>query len=135
MIDTIGKWHELAAARDMAALDEILAEDVVFHSPVVHTPQAGKTLTKMYLGAAFHVLANDTFSYVREVVSETDAVLEFEVEIDKLVVNGVDMIHWNADGKIDDFKVMIRPLKAVNLLHGLMRQMLEQGGPSASTAS
>ena len=124
MIDTIGKWHELVAARDLAALDEILAEDVVFHSPVVHTPQAGKTLTKMYLGAAFHVLANDTFSYVREVVSETDAVLEFEVEIDGLLVNGVDMIRWDGSGRITDFKVMLRPLKAINLIHRKMAELL-----------
>ena len=81
------------------------------------------------------VLGNSEFAYVREVVGKSDAVLEFTSELNGIHVNGVDMIHWNADGKIDDFKVMIRPLKAVNLLHGLMKQMLEQGGPSASTTS
>ena len=132
---TIEAWHRLIEARDVGALDDILADDAVFHSPVVHTPQTGKALVKIYLSAAIMVLANSEFAYVREVVGESDAVLEFTSEINGLHVNGVDMIHWNADGKIDDFKVMIRPLKAVNLLHGLMRQMLEQGGPSASTAS
>jgi hypothetical protein len=74
------------------------------------------------------VLGNSDFSYVREVVGESDAVLEFNAEVDGIQINGVDMIHWNAEGKIDDFKVMIRPLKAVNLLHAMMRQMLEQMG-------
>jgi len=132
---TIEAWHRLVEARDVGALDDILADDAVFHSPVVHTPQKGKALVKIYLSAALMVLGNSEFAYVREVVGESDAVLEFTSELNGLHVNGVDMIHWNADGKIDDFKVMIRPLKAVNLLHGLMKQMLEQGGPSASTAS
>jgi hypothetical protein len=100
----------------------------VFHSPVVHTPQAGKALTKLYLSAAIMVLGNSNFEYVREVIGESDAVLEFTAEIDGIIINGVDMIHWNSDGKIDDFKVMIRPLKAVNLLHRMMGQMLQQMG-------
>jgi hypothetical protein len=124
---TIDAWHRLIEERNTAALDDILADDAVFHSPVVHTPQKGKRLTKLYLSAAMMVLGNSRFDYVREVVGLSDAVLEFTAELDGVHINGVDMIHWNADGKIDDFKVMIRPLKAVNLLHGLMRQMLEQG--------
>ncbi|MFZ1864231.1 MAG: nuclear transport factor 2 family protein [Polyangiales bacterium] len=125
---TIDAWHRLIDERNVAALDDILADDAVFHSPVVHTPQKGKHLTKLYLSAAMMVLGNSNFSYIREVVGFSDAVLEFTAEVNGIVINGVDMIHWNADGKIDDFKVMIRPLKAVNLLHQLMRQMLEQMG-------
>jgi hypothetical protein len=131
----IDAWHQLVSERNVAALDEVLADDVVFHSPVVHSPQNGKQLAKMYLSAAIVVLGNSDFAYVREVVGESDAVLEFTCEINGTHINGVDMIHWNADGKIDDFKVMIRPLKAVNLLHGLMNQMLGQMGSGASTAS
>jgi hypothetical protein len=123
--DTMAAWHDLVRRRDADALDALLSEDVVFHSPVVHTPQAGKALTTMYLTAALHVLANDTFRYVREVVGPRDAVLEFQAEIDGIVVNGVDLIRWNDEGRIVDFKVMVRPLKAVNLLHGQMRAMLE----------
>jgi hypothetical protein len=123
---TIDAWHQLVEERNAAALDDILADDVVFHSPVVHTLQKGKQLTKLYLSAAMMILGNGNFTYVREVVGLSDAVLEFTAEVDGIFVNGVDMIHWNADGKIDDFKVMIRPLKAVNLLHQLMRQMLER---------
>lgn len=74
------------------------------------------------------VLGNSDFTYVREVVGDSDAVLEFTSEVDGIHINGVDIIHWNADGKIDDFKVMIRPLKAVNLLHAMMKQMLQQMG-------
>ncbi|MGD8608161.1 MAG: nuclear transport factor 2 family protein [Myxococcales bacterium] len=123
---TIDAWHRLVSERNVAALDDILADDVVFHSPVVHTPQKGKPLTKLYLSAAIMVLGNSEFTYVRELVGISDAVLEFTAEVDGIVVNGVDMMHWNAEGKIDDFKVMVRPLKAVNLLHQLMRQMLER---------
>ena len=131
----IDTWHQLINERNVAALDDILADDAVFHSPVVHTPQKGKQLTKMYLSAAIMVLGNSDFAYVREVVGESDAVLEFTSEVKGIHINGVDMIHWNADGKIDDFKVMIRPLKAVNLLFGLMKQMLGQMGPGAPATS
>ena len=124
----IDTWHKLIEDRNAAGLDDILADDAVFHSPVVHTPQRGKALTKLYLSAAIMVLGGSDFTYVREVINDSDAVLEFTAEVNGIHINGVDMIHWNADGKIDDFKVMIRPLKAVNLLHGLMRQMLEQVG-------
>jgi hypothetical protein len=124
----IDTWHQLIEDRNAAGLDDILADDAVFHSPVVHTPQRGKALTKLYLSAAIMVLGGSKFEYVREVIGESDAVLEFTAELDGIIINGVDMVHWNEDGKIDDFKVMIRPLKAVNLLHGLMKQMLGQMG-------
>ncbi len=126
MNKTLRTWHRVVKEKDIAALDGLLADDVVFHSPVVHSPQKGKALTKLYLSAAAMVLINDSFTYVREVVGESDAMLEFTVDVQGVHVNGVDMIRWNADGQIVDFKVMVRPLKAINLLHGLMRQMLEQ---------
>ncbi len=124
-IDTIAAWHELVRRRSADQLDALLSDDVVFHSPIVHTPQVGKALTTMYLTAALHVLANDTFRYVREVVGPRDAALEFQVEIDGIIVNGIDLIRWDDAGRIIDFKVMVRPLKAVNLLHSQMRAMLE----------
>lgn len=124
--DTIDTWHQVVRNKDISLLDGLLADDCVFHSPVVHTPQQGKALTKMYLSAAAMVLANDTFTYVREVVGDSDAMLEFTADIQGVHVNGIDMIRWNADGQIVDFKVMVRPLKAVNLLHGMMKQMLEK---------
>ena len=123
--NTMQAWHRLVAAKDEAGLDAILTDDVVFHSPIVHTPQAGKPSTKMYLTAALHVLNNDSFRYVREVVSGHQAVLEFMTEIDGVTINGVDMITWGADGRITDFKVMVRPLKAINLIHRMMGEMLQ----------
>lgn len=120
----LAAWHEIVRTRTAKALDELLAEDVVFYSPVVHTPQAGKAITTMYLLAAIHVFGNESFRYVREIVGDNDAVLEFETEIDGIIVNGVDMIKWNGDGKITEFKVMIRPLKAINLIHEKMGEML-----------
>jgi hypothetical protein len=127
--EPIRQWHAVAEARDPAGLDALLADDVVFHSPVVHTPQRGKDVTTLYLGAALQVLGANDFQYVREVCGERDAVLEFTACIDGTVINGVDMIRWNDEGRIVDFKVMVRPLKAVNLLHRLMGMMLEQLAP------
>ena len=122
---TINTWHQIVVTNDLIKLDEILSNDVVFYSPVVHTPQIGKVITKQYLTAAFYVLFNSSFKYVREVVNENNAVLEFTVEIDGILVNGVDMITWDKDEKIIEFKVMIRPLKAINLIHQKMAAMLE----------
>ena len=124
--NTIATWYKLVDARDAAGLDNILAEQVVFHSPVVHTPQVGKPITKLYLTAALHVLNNDTFKYLREVISGNHAVLEFQTVIDGISINGVDMITWGEDGRIIDFKVMLRPLKAVTLVHKMMGEMLQK---------
>ena len=121
----IEMWHDIVKSRDTKLLQDLLADDAVFHSPVVHTPQLGKALTAKYLTAAFHVFFQGEFRYVREVIGERDAVLEFEVTIDGILVNGVDMIKWNDAGKIVDFKVMIRPLKAINLIHQKMGAMLQ----------
>jgi SnoaL-like domain len=118
-------WHRLVKERDVRGLDGLLADEAVFHSPVVHTPQVGKAITKAYLGAAFHVFFNESFRYVRELTSDHDAVLEFQVELDGISVNGVDMIKWNDEGRITEFKVMLRPLKAVNLIHQKMAAMLQ----------
>src|SRR5690606_15213622 len=125
---TTSAWHDVARRRDVAGLDSLLADEAVFHSPVVHRPQAGRTLTRMYLAAAFEVFFNDSFRYVREIVGPRDAVLEFQVEIDGIAVNGVDMIRWNDEGRIVDFKVMSRPLKAIELVHRKMAAMLAQAG-------
>lgn len=127
-MDTLAQWHRLVATRDPSGLDALLADDVVFHSPVVHTPQRGRLLTRMYLTAAMHVLGNASFRYVREVVGAGDAVLEFEAEVDGITVNGVDMIRWDAQGRIVDFKVMVRPAKAMALLQQKMAELLAQAG-------
>ncbi len=124
MIDTLSTWHALVVTRNTKGLDALLADDVVFHSPVVHTPQTGKAITKQYLGAAFHVFFNETFKYIREIIGARDAALEFQVEIDGIVVNGIDMLKWNDEGQIVEFKVLIRPLKAINLIHQKMAAML-----------
>ena len=124
-IDTIASWHHIVKGRDISGLDDLLAEDAVFHSPVVHTPQVGKALTRLYLMGAFHVLFNDTFRYVREIVAKREEALEFMVEIEGISVNGIDLIRWREDGRIVDFKVMLRPFKAINLVHQKMAAVLE----------
>jgi hypothetical protein len=120
-------WHDLVRTRNVKGLDSLLADEVVFHSPVVHTPQVGKALTALYLAAAFHVFFNESFRYVREIVAANDAALEFQVEIEGIAVNGIDLIKWNDAGRIVEFKVMIRPLKAINLIHQKMAAMLQKG--------
>lgn len=122
---TVAAWHELVRSRDTNGLNSLLADDDVFHSPVVHTPQTGKAITARYLSAAFHVFFNESFRYVRELAGTNDAALEFQVEIEGIVVNGVDLLEWNAEGEIVEFKVLIRPLKAVNLIHQKMAAMLQ----------
>jgi hypothetical protein len=119
-------WHEVARTRNVAGLDALLADEVVFHSPVVHTPQVGKQLTRLYLAAAFQVFFNESFRYVREIVGPRDAALEFQVEIDGIAVNGIDLIKWNDADRIVEFKVMIRPLKAINLIHQKMAALLQK---------
>lgn len=118
-------WHDLVHRRDPSALDDLLADDCVFHSPIVHTPQRGKARSKMYLTGAILLLGGEGFHYVREIVGERDALLEFCAVVDGVHVNGVDLVRWNDVGKIVDFKVMIRPLKAIQLVHAKMAAQLE----------
>jgi len=124
----LAQWHRIAQSRDAAGLDALLADDVAFLSPVVHKPQVGKALTKAYLAAALSVLGNETFRYVGEWTGEKSAVLEFVTTVDGVEINGADFIVWNEAGQITQFKVMIRPLKAINLLHQLMAAKLAAGG-------
>jgi len=122
----ISAWHHVVSSRDPAALKALLADDVVFHSPVVHTPQRGKAMTFQYLMGATQVLNSKHFRYERQILGSHDAMLEFSTEIDGIQINGVDLIRWNDEGLIIDFKVMLRPLKAVNLVHQKMGEMLER---------
>jgi len=123
----IAIWHRLVREQDAGGLDTLLDDDAVFFSPVVHAPQRGKRLAAAYLSAAFQVFFNPTFRYVREIVGASDAMLEFETEIDGVLVNGVDIIKWNEAGRVVEFKVMIRPLRAIQLIHQRMAAMLQAG--------
>ncbi len=121
------KWHEvIEGGSEPAALSAIMREDAVFHSPVVHTPQAGRPIVVAYLSAAGATLGNDSFQYLREIVDGNHAVLEFQTEMDGIQVNGIDMITFDDDGLIADFKVMVRPLKAVNKVWEMMAAQLER---------
>ncbi len=122
--DTLATWHNIVSSSNIHDLDSLISEDCIFHSPVVHTPQIGKDLTIKYLSAAFKIFTNGTFEYVREVKNNNQAVMEFQLYINDIIINGVDIISWNAEGKIIDFKVMIRPLKAVKTIHENMGKIL-----------
>lgn len=117
-------WYGYMKSHDRAALWDLLHPEAVFESPVVHTPQRGRDVTFKYLASAEKVLGAPGFKYVGEWRSETGAVLEFENQIEGITINGVDIITFNADGQITHFKVMVRPLKAINLLHRLMGEQL-----------
>jgi hypothetical protein len=118
----LARWHELVRSRDPGRLPGMIAEDAVFHSPAVHTPQEGRELVTAYLSGAIEVLG-PALTYHDEWLRERDAVLRFTTEVDGLTVEGVDLIRWDDDGQIVDFTVMIRPIKA---LHAVMARMLEQ---------
>jgi hypothetical protein len=120
----IDEWHRLVRERDAAALKALIDAEAVFHSPVVHTPQRGRALVAGYLGAALQVFGAPEFRYLREIRGESEAMLEFETLIHGVQVNGVDIIRWNEAGRIVDFKVMIRPLKAINAVHQRMAALL-----------
>jgi hypothetical protein len=121
----LGRWHALVEKQDRGGIAALLAEDCVFHSPVVHTPQRGRAITAAYLAAAFEVFFNPSFRYVREISGARDAMLEFETTIDGVLVNGVDIMRWDEDGRIVEFKVMVRPLKAIQVVHERMAAMLQ----------
>src|SRR5271155_2851127 len=118
------KWRDFVKSHDAALLWDLLHPDVVFESPVVHTPQRGRDITFKYLTSATKVLGGPAFSYVGEWTSDTGAVLEFTIDVEGITINGVDIISFDAGGRITHFKVMVRPLKAINLLHRLMGEQL-----------
>jgi len=124
-VGPITKWHEVVSTKNYQLLEEILNDTVIFYSPVLFTPQKGKEITKIYLAAAAEVFEGNSFTYVRQLIKENEASLEFELELDGVKVNGVDLITWNCDEKITEFKVFIRPLQGVNVLHQKMGAMLE----------
>ncbi len=124
--ENLQRWYDFVENHDQSALSDMLADDVVFHSPVVHTPQVGKAITFAYLASAGKVLGGDDFQYVGEYLSDNGAVIEFVTSIDGIKIDGIDMITWNDEGKIIEFMVMVRPLKAVNKVHEMMGLMLQK---------
>lgn len=117
----------MVVTQDPSGLRDLLADDVVFHSPIVHSPQRGRELAARYLEAALHAFFNPTFHVVRKLFGDRDAMLEFESGIDGVTVNAVDIVRWNDAGQIVDFKVMVRPLKAIGVVQQKMTARLEAG--------
>jgi len=117
------KWEEVVAHPNPEKLASLLADDVVFYSPVVHTPQEGKFLTTMYLTGASQALS-DGFEYKKKIIDGLNGVLQFKCMMDDIQVDGVDIIELNEEGKVKSFKVMIRPLKAIHKVHEMMGALL-----------
>jgi len=139
----IEKWHKYLKGQLPGGLDEILDENVTFYSPVVYTPQEGREITKLYLSAAAGSLGGDpdedaassaaddgagpgSFRYTKQIAAGNQAVLEFESKIDGKYINGVDIIECNDEGKVIEFRVMIRPVQSVNMIHKQMASMLKK---------
>ena len=122
----VAAWHDyMNSGGDAALLSAQVADQAVFHSPVVHSPQEGKAKVMLYLLSAAKVLGNESFTYVREIIDGNDALLEFTSVIDGIHINGIDLIRFDDEGKIIDFKVMVRPVKAVNKLWEMMAAQLQ----------
>ncbi|MCS5635065.1 MAG: nuclear transport factor 2 family protein [Myxococcota bacterium] len=138
----IEKWHKYLKGQLPEGLDSLLAEDVIFYSPVVYTPQKGREITKLYLAAAASSFGGDendgdgsrdltpsdpdAFRYTKEILAGNQAVLEFESRVGGKYVNGVDILECNDEGKLIEFRVMIRPLQAVNMMHEQMGAILKK---------
>ena len=130
-MNAIEKWHDIMknpGPNITEKLDDLLHDDVIFYSPVVFTPQKGKEITKLYLSAAGGVFSSNKdkeqskpeeskFRYTKELIHDNHACLEFETEINGIYVNGIDLITWNDENKITEFKVLVRPLQAVSYTH------------------
>ncbi|MGB1200215.1 MAG: nuclear transport factor 2 family protein [Cognaticolwellia aestuarii] len=120
----LNNWHTMIKNKQVDQVSTLLADNVTLFSPVIHTPIQGQQMVSMYLTAAFHTFLNGTFNYDREFTADNAAVLEFSLNIDGIDINGIDMITWNEEGKITEFKVMIRPYKALNMINDQMTAML-----------
>ena len=125
-LNGLDTWHKFLKTRNNEGLNNFIADDAVLYSPVVFTPVEGKFMVTMYLMAASEIIGNKNFKYVREVCDSDNALLEFETEIDGISVNGIDMIKFTEDGKLQEIKVMIRPLKGVNIVHQKMGEYLQK---------
>lgn len=134
---TLERFHANLRGQLEGGFDALLHPDVVFYSPVVFTPQEGREITKLYLGAAGNTLTGDapsdsssdsggnSFKYTKTIASGNQAMLEFETTMEGKYVNGVDILTCDDESLITEFKVMMRPLQAVNIVHQQMKAMLE----------
>ena len=126
-MNNIQAWHKLVENGSLKDLETLLDNSAVFYSPLVFKPQEGRKLAALYLKNAYEMFfadGNKSFTYIREIHSDTDSMLEFTCEIDGILINGVDIIKWNEEGKIQEFKVMIRPNKAIEMVKTKMSELL-----------
>ena len=122
----IENWHNFVKTKNILILDSLLSENIIFYSPVVHSPQIGFNISKRYLKAASIVFFNSSFKYINETHNNNSAILEFECELNDIYINGVDIIEWDKNNQITSFKVMVRPLKGILLLKDKMAEILKK---------
>ena len=120
------RFRTAAEAKDFAAVGELFAEDVSFRSPVVFAPYEGRDAIAVILGAVVKVF--EDFRYTDQVESGDTAVLVFEARVGDRQLNGVDILRFDADGRIGELMVMVRPMSAVTALAEAMQARLEAAG-------
>ncbi|MBI5258069.1 MAG: nuclear transport factor 2 family protein [Burkholderiales bacterium] len=127
-IDTLALWRHMVATRDSRDLDAILSDDVAFYSPIVHKPKLGRPVVRAFLSAMFAGFFNDSFRYVREATGPGTAMLEFQLTLDDLAVNGVHILAWDDEGRLVEFKNLLRPFTALDLVARKMGEALQAQG-------
>jgi len=126
MTDLTQRWRDLFAMENMPPVRDMLAEDIQMHSPAMHQVQRGPDLIADYITAAHEIFTRWDLDYVRAFQNGNEICMEFEGEIEGVTLNGVDIIRWNADDKIDDFKIMIRPASGLKKLGEVMVKILAE---------
>ncbi len=138
--EVLDRWHQHLRGQLPGGLDALLHEECVFYSPVVFSPQRGREISKLYLSAAANVLPGDEaantpatdddshgkFRYTKKIAEGHHAMLEFETMVGEISVNGVDIITCDDEGWITEFKVMMRPHKALDAVREQMASMMEK---------
>ncbi len=125
MNEPLSSWHKVVKTSDAKLLKSILDKEAIFYSPILFKPQKGRKKVMTYLLSAAKMFEGNDFHYVKELATASDAILEFNAKIDGIEVDGVDIISWNEDGKIVEFKVMLRPFQAIEKVGEKMKAQLE----------
>jgi hypothetical protein len=118
------RFRAAAESKDFSAIDDLFAEDVVFRSPVVYKPYVGREAVAMLLGAVVQVF--EDFRYTDQVETGDAAALAFSARVGERELDGIDFLHFDADGRVDRMAVYVRPMSGVNALAEAMAKKLEE---------
>ena len=122
-------FRQAAEAKDFSKVDELLAEDVVFRSPVVFKPYEGIAAVGAVLAAVVQVF--EDFRYTDQVETGETAMLAFSARVGGRDIDGIDLLRFGADGRVAELQVYVRPLSGINALAEARRAKLEEMGAGA----